>query len=131
MGVGVSSKAILVVEDRPLVACAMATILADAGWIVIGPAGTVTEAKRLIEEAQVDVALLDAKLAGDAIDEVATALTQRNVPFAFVTGCAREDLPAAFRSAPMLTKPFRERDLIATVSRLFLDAAVGLPSPEA
>jgi CheY-like chemotaxis protein len=127
----VSSKGILVVEDGPLVACAMATILADAGWIVIGPAGTVVEAKRLIEEAQVDGALLDANLPGEAVDEIAAILTQRNVPFAFVTGCAREDLPAAFRGAPMLAKPFREKDLITTVSRLFIDATVGPRLPEA
>jgi CheY-like chemotaxis protein len=126
----VSSKRILVVEDGPLVAFAVATSLADAGCIVIGPAGTVAEAKRLIGEAQIDGALLDAKLAGDAVDEVAAILNQRNVPFAFVTGCAREDLPAAFRAAPMLVKPFGEKDLIATVSRLFVDATVGPRLPE-
>jgi DNA-binding response OmpR family regulator len=95
----VSRKSILLVEDRALVASAVAAILADAGWTVIGPAGTVAGAKRLIEEGRFDAALLDAKLGGDAIDEVALALTRRNVPFAFVTGCAREELPAAFHSA--------------------------------
>jgi CheY-like chemotaxis protein len=129
-GLSMSSKRILVVEDGPLVAFAVATSLADAGCIVIGPAESVAEAKRLIGEAQIDGALLDAKLAGDAVDEVAAILNQRNVPFAFVTGCAREDLPAAFRGAPMLVKPFREKDLIATVSRLFADATVGPRLPE-
>jgi DNA-binding response OmpR family regulator len=119
-GFGVSTKAILVVEDGPLVAYAMTTVLADAGWIVIGPAGTLVEAKRLIGEAQFDVALLDANLGGDAIDEFAAALTRRNMPFAFVTGAAREDLPAAFRNVPILVKPFRGKDLIAMVSRLFV-----------
>jgi hypothetical protein len=46
----VSGKRILVVEHRSLVAFAVATSLADAGCIVIGPAGTVAEAKRLIGE---------------------------------------------------------------------------------
>jgi DNA-binding response OmpR family regulator len=127
----VSSKGILVVEDRALIASTIAAILADAGWMVIGPAGTVAEAKRLIGEARFDVALLDAKLGGDAIDDIAAALTRQNVPFAFVTACAPEELPAAFRDAPILEKPFREKDLIATVSRLFVDAAVGPRSPEA
>jgi CheY-like chemotaxis protein len=126
-----SSKRILVVEDRALVAFVVATSLTDAGWIVIGPAATVVEAKRLIGEAQIDGALLDAKLADDAVDEVAAILNQRNVPFAFVTGCAREDLPAAFRGALMLVKPFGEKDLIATVSRLFVDATVGPRVPKA
>jgi DNA-binding response OmpR family regulator len=126
---GVSGKRILLVEDGPLVAFAVTMSLADAGWIVIGPAGTVAEAKRLIGEAQIDGALLDANLAGEAVDEVAAILHRRNVPLAFVTGCAREDLPAALRGAPMLRKPFTEKDLIATVSRLFADASVR-PRPE-
>jgi CheY-like chemotaxis protein len=117
-----SGKRILVVEDGPLVAFALAATLADAGCIVIGPAGTVAEAKRFIEEAQFDGALLDANLTGEAVDEVAAMLNRRNVPFAFVTGGAREDLPAAFSDAPMLAKPFAEKDLIATVARLFGDA---------
>jgi DNA-binding response OmpR family regulator len=118
----VSGKRILVVEDGPLVAFALAASLVDAGCIVIGPAGTVAEAKRLIEEAQFDGALLDANLTGEAVDEVAAILNRRNVPFAFVTGGTREDLPAAFSGAPMLAKPFTEKDLIATVGRLFGDA---------
>jgi CheY-like chemotaxis protein len=119
----VSSKGILVVEDGDLVACAMAASLTDAGWIVIGPAATVAEAKQLIEEARFDGALLDANLPGEAVDEVAAILARRSVPFAFVTGCAREDLPAGFRSAPVLAKPFREKDLIATVIQLLGPAA--------
>jgi CheY-like chemotaxis protein len=100
-GFGVSSKAILVVEDGPLVAYAMATVLADAGWIVIGPAGTVAEAKRLIEEAQFDVALLDANLGGDAIDEVAAALTRRNTPLPLSPGPSEKICPP--RSAMLLS----------------------------
>jgi DNA-binding response OmpR family regulator len=127
---GVSSKRILVVEDRPLIAFAVATSLTDAGCIGIGPAGTVAQAKRPIGEAQMDGALLDAKLAGETVDEVTAILSRRNVPFAFVTGCTRDELPAAFRSAPMLVKPFREKDLIAAVSRLFVEATVGARLPD-
>jgi CheY-like chemotaxis protein len=118
-GFGVSGKRILVVEDGPLVAFALAMSLADAGCIVIGPAGTVAEAKRLIDEAPFDGALLDVKLTGEAVDEVAAMLARMNAPFAFVTGSAREDLPAAFRDAPILAKPFTEENLLSTVAQLF------------
>jgi CheY-like chemotaxis protein len=127
----VSGKRILLVEDGPFVAFAVAMSLTDAGCIVIGPAGTVAEAKRLIGEALIDGALLDANLAGEPVDEVAAILNRRNVPLAIVTGCARQDLPAALRGAPILAKPFTEKDLIATVIRLFADTAVGPRSPEA
>jgi CheY-like chemotaxis protein len=124
-------KRILVVEDAALVAFALTASLHDAGCTVIGPARKVAKAVQLIGEAQIDGALLDANSAGDAVDEIAAALTRRNVPFAFITGCAREDLPDAFRGAPMLAKPFKEKELIATVSRLFVDARLGRRLPEA
>jgi DNA-binding response OmpR family regulator len=116
---GLSGKRILVVEDDTLVAFALAMSLIDAGCIVIGPVDTVAEAMQLIEKAKCDGVLLDVKLTGESVDEVAALLARRNKPFAFVTGLTREDLPAAFRDAPMLAKPFTEDDLLTTVARLF------------
>jgi CheY-like chemotaxis protein len=126
-GFGVSGKRILVVEDGPLVAFALAMSLADAGCIVIGPAGTVAEAKRLIDEAPFDGALLDVELTGESVDEVAAMLAGMNAPFAFVTGSAQEDLPAAFRDAPILAKPFSEENLLRTVAQLFACPTVTEP----
>jgi CheY-like chemotaxis protein len=116
---GVSGKRILVVEDDALVAFALAVSLIDAGCTVIGPVGTVAEAMQLIEEAQFDGVLLDVELASESVDEVAAMLAGRNKPFAFVTGLTREDLPAAFRDAPILAKPCTEDDLLTTVAGLF------------
>jgi CheY-like chemotaxis protein len=116
---GVSGKRILVVEDDALVAFALAVSLIDASCIVIGPVGTVAEAMQLIEEAQFDGVLLDGELKGEPVEEVAAMLARRNKPFAFVTGSTPEDLPAAFRDAPILAKPFTEEDLLTTVGRLF------------
>jgi CheY-like chemotaxis protein len=116
---GVSGKRILVVEDDPFVAFALAMSLGDAGCIVIGPVGTVAEAKQLIEEAKFDGVLLDVELTGESAGEVAAMLARRKMPFAFVTGSTRDDLPSAFRDAPILEKPFTEDDLLTTVGRLF------------
>jgi CheY-like chemotaxis protein len=116
---GVSGKRILVVENDVLVAFALAVSLIDAGCIVIGPVGTVAEAVQMIEEAQFDGVLLDVRLPGGSGDEVAAMLAGRNMPFAFVTGLTRADLPAPFRDVPMLAKPFSEDDLLTTVGRLF------------
>jgi CheY-like chemotaxis protein len=114
-----SGKRVLVVEDDALVAFALAASLSDGGCIVVGPVGTVAEAKRLIEEAQFDGVLLDVELGGEPVDEVAAILARKNMPFAFVTGSTREDLPAAFRDASILAKPFTEDDLLSTIGRLF------------
>jgi hypothetical protein len=53
-----------------------------------------------------DAALLDGNLNGRPVDDIAAALTRRNVPFAFVTGYGRESVPPAFGAVTLLAKPF-------------------------
>jgi len=111
-------KRILIVEDEPLLSMDMEASLTEAGCEVCGPAGTVDKAKRLIAGTECDAALLDANLAGHSVDELAAALTQRNIPFAFVTGYGREALPQGFREAIMLGKPFSKDQLRSVVQAL-------------
>jgi PAS domain S-box-containing protein len=113
------SKRILVIEDEPLVSMDMESSLTAAGCEIIGPAGTLEDAKLLVEDANYDAALVDANLAGYPVDELATALTQKNCPFAFVTGYGREALPSGFREAVMLGKPFSQDQLLTVVEMLF------------
>jgi CheY-like chemotaxis protein len=115
---GLRGTRVLVVEDEPLVAMEIVSRLAEAGCEVIGPAGTVEKARSLIEASELDGALIDANLAGNPVDEIAAALTRRDVPFAFVTGYGREALPAGFRDAAMIAKPFTEKELIATIGQI-------------
>jgi DNA-binding NtrC family response regulator len=89
-------------------------ILIDAGCNVVGPAGNLDQAKRLVGNHDCDAALLDANLAGQSVDELAALLTQRKVPFAFVTGHGRDALPRGHRDAVLVGKPFR-RDQIRSV----------------
>jgi PAS domain S-box-containing protein len=115
---GLAGRRVILVEDEPLVAMEMEARLIDAGCIVLGPAATVDAAARLIAEGAADAALLDGNLHGRPVDELAAALARAGVPFSFVTGYGREALPAAFRDAPLLAKPFRPEQLIATVDAL-------------
>lgn len=114
----ISGKRILVIEDELLVAMELETILAEKGCEVIGPAGTLEQARSLAAGADCDAALVDVNLAGRPVDELALTLTQRNIPFAFVTGYGREALPQGFRDALVLNKPFREDQLIGIVELL-------------
>jgi hypothetical protein len=52
------------------------------------------------------------------VDQVAAALTRRNIPFAFVTGYGRENLPTAFAAAPMLTKPVDGPAMVRLANKL-------------
>jgi PAS domain S-box-containing protein len=113
-----SGKRILLIEDEPLVSMDIESILSGAGCAVQGPAGNIEEAKRLIEEGEYDAALVDANLEGHPIDEIAELLKRQECPFAFVTGYGREALPAGFRNAALVAKPYSREQLLATLELL-------------
>jgi DNA-binding response OmpR family regulator len=116
---GLAGKRILVIEDEPLISMDLEASLTKNGCEVLGPASTLDQAKRLIERADFDAALVDANLGGRPVNDLAAALTKRNIPFAFVTGYGREALPAAFVEGIVLDKPFTQEQLFATVGQLF------------
>jgi CheY-like chemotaxis protein len=93
----------------------------------VGTAGTLREARALCADAQCDAVLVDVNLAGQPVDELAATLTKRNIPFAFVTGYGRDALPQGFRDAVVLTKPFEQTGLVATVGLLVYQAAGVIP----
>ncbi len=111
-------KRVLLIEDEPLVLMDLESILTAAGCEIVGPAGTLEAAKRLVADADCDLALIDVNLAGSPVDELAAALTQKDVPFAFVTGYAREALPRGFGEAVLLGKPFNQDQLLGVVEAL-------------
>jgi CheY-like chemotaxis protein len=115
-------KCIIIIEDEPLVAMDLESILTAAGCEVVGSAGTLNRARALIADAESDAALLDVNLCGHRVDELATALTQKNIPFAFITGYGRESLPSGFREAILLKKPFSQEQLVGMVELLLYQA---------
>src|SRR5690606_10095274 len=112
------SSRVLVVEDEPLVALEIESELKDAGYEVVGPAGTADAALRLIEDTSIDAALLEVGLAGGASDGVLAALLRRRLPFAFATGHEKSNLPEGFSDRPVLEKPFEPDTLLRAVEEL-------------
>jgi hypothetical protein len=55
---------------------------------------------------------------GRQADELAVALTRKNIPFAFVTGYGPEGLPAGFKEAAILSKPFGKEELLGVLAQL-------------
>ena len=90
---------VLIVEDALLLALELEAGLTEAGAIVVGSAGDLTEAMGMVG-LTIDAAVLDANLNGESVRPVAEALAARGVPFVFATGLRRRPGDArAFRRA--------------------------------
>ena len=108
----------MVVEDEYLVAILIEEILESAGCVVMGPIPRLPEALDAAHHDNCDAAVLDVNLSGQRIDPVADALSERNVPFMFVTGYGANALPGEYAERPLIHKPFRMADLLSAVSSL-------------
>jgi CheY-like chemotaxis protein len=109
---------LLVVEDEFFVAAHIECLLSEEGHEVIGPVGTLDEAKKMARHQAIDGALLDVNLGGARIDDVADILKHRKVPFFFVTAYGRDNLPPSLREAVVVDKPFNDAVLLREVRQL-------------
>ena len=112
-----AGRRVLVVEDEPLIASKIESILSNAGLDVIGPAGNVRQALTLIEHQGCDAAVLDVSLGDETSAPIAHGLIRSGTPFVVVSGYARAQLPKIFRTAPLIGKPLRAGVLEAEVKR--------------
>jgi DNA-binding response OmpR family regulator len=96
---------ILVLEDEWIIADQIETALEEAGYAVVGPVGQVDAAMALLKSRPLDAAVLDINLHGDRSFRVARQLARDAIPFVFLSGYARTELPAALRERPLMQKP--------------------------
>jgi DNA-binding NtrC family response regulator len=113
-----SGRRILVVEDEALVAMLVEDALMDAGFGIIGPAATVEEAMRLLDQERPDAVVLDLNLAGETSTPVADAAAARGIPYVIATGYGAAGLPPGHQKAMVLAKPYDPSDLTAVLSRI-------------
>lgn len=118
---------VLIIEDEPIIAMDIETIVRDLGHDVTGIAVTRDEAVALAGERRPGLILADIQLADDSsgIDAVAEILKQLHVPVIFITAFP-ERLLTGERPEPafLITKPFQRSTVKAAISQaLFFDAA--------
>ena len=101
-----NGRAILVVEDEPLIAMMLEDFLETLGHSIHASCDSVGDALVQAEAGGFDCAILDVNLKGEAVWPVAAMLQQKGVPFIIATGGHVEPPPAAFAQAPMLEKPY-------------------------
>jgi DNA-binding response OmpR family regulator len=105
-GVNLQGRRILVVEDEVLIGMMLQDMLSDFGCEVIGPIIRLAPALEVAKQEQVDLAILDVNLAGEAVFPVADALQSRKVPIIFSTGYGTADLVGPYKEFPTLSKPY-------------------------
>ncbi len=98
-------KAILVVEDEPVIAMMLEDLLTDLGCRVVGPAPNVVQAQELLKLGNCDAAIVDLNLNGTMAYQLIENLVARGVPVIVATGYGgnTSDLPSGCR---MLAKPY-------------------------
>ncbi len=116
-------KRVLIVEDEMLLALDLEEGLRDAGCEVVGPAGSLRSALRLVESSEIDAAILDVNLAGERVFPVAHILCERGIPFVFATAYSGSDelYPSEVRDVPRLSKPYTVGQAVATLDRMVTD----------
>jgi DNA-binding response OmpR family regulator len=106
---------ILIIEDDPFIALDLQAIVEGDGHRVVRVCPSLAAARRHVVE-EFDFALLDVDLGDGKSFEVAFRLCERHIPFAFVSGSRRSDLPFALRGAAFVPKPYAEDAILRTVA---------------
>jgi DNA-binding response OmpR family regulator len=116
-------RKILIVEDEATIALSLASAVAQAGGVAVGPAATVATSFALMADQKLDGALLDIRLRGETSFPLADVLAVLGIPFVFVSGLSSALMPYPHRDRPLFDKPYEVRDVIATLARLLRPAA--------
>ncbi|MFN3868091.1 MAG: response regulator [Hyphomicrobiaceae bacterium] len=120
---------VMIIEDEPLIAMDIESLVNDLGHEVVGIAATRGEAVALAAKTNPAMILADIQLAdgSSGIDAVNDILAKTNVPVVFVTAYP-ERLLTGERPEPafLVTKPFKPEMVKAVISQaLFFDVRAG------
>jgi light-regulated signal transduction histidine kinase (bacteriophytochrome)/CheY-like chemotaxis protein len=106
---------VLLVEDSMIIAMDCEDSLRDLGAQDVCAASSVDQAMTLIDERQIDFAILDYNLGDETSLAVANALTRRNVPFAFATGYGEALEVDGAVAQIVIRKPYNTATLAAAI----------------
>lgn len=106
---------ILVVEDEAIIALEMESLLTQASYDVVA-CGSLQLGLKAAEGESFDAAVLDLNLHGEMSFPLADILTQKNVPFIFVSGYELEIVPRQHRRRPFVGKPYLSQKLLTALT---------------
>ena len=113
-----TGRAILVVEDEPLISLEMTALFQSAGATVLS-AMNLPAAIGLVSTPGLSAAILDYGLGLEKVQILCARLAERGIPFMFYTGYA--DLQERYPSTLVVQKPASSDTLLAAISNLVDD----------
>ena len=115
---------VFLVEDEVMIRMMVADMLEELGYSIAAEAGDISEAIRLAQSTDFDLAILDVNVNGKVISPVADLIQARNLPFIFATGYGSSGLPEEYRDRPALQKPFQLETLARMIDSTLKGATV-------
>jgi DNA-binding NtrC family response regulator len=109
-------KRVLIVEDNPLIADAVAVLVEESLDCDTLMVPTVEEAMALLD-AQVDLGILDVEVVDGLTYPLAARMMQHQIPFLFMSGSDPKKVPSDLASAPFLRKPVPPDALLTAAQR--------------
>jgi DNA-binding response OmpR family regulator len=107
-----SRRAILVVEEQPMIALDVKAALEGAGATVVWK--SVQDAAETVEQQNFSAAILDLRPGSNDHRPIARELRKRSIPFLFYSTHQPEDVTTV-RGAPVVLKPARADDIVKSV----------------
>lgn len=112
-----AGKRVLVVEDDFLILKELESILIDAGAKIAGLCRGVDEALSVINENNLEAAVLDVRLEHGTVLPVARTLAKRGIPFIFYTGQVETDpIRREWPESTIIMKPASPRIIVQAVA---------------
>ncbi|MBW9117310.1 response regulator [Rhizobium cauense] len=105
----------LIVEDEFFIADETRKALEAAGAYVIGPAPSVDIGMSMIDDEQIDAAILDIRLEGETVFPIADRLHNESVPFVFATAYIDANIPEKFGGYHLCEKPTALAEIAAAL----------------
>jgi CheY-like chemotaxis protein len=114
---------IFLVEDETLIRMMLVQIVEELGHRVVAEAASVNDGRSRAEIEDYDLAILDINLQGFNVRPVAEAISQRGLPFFFLTGYGSRGVPDEFKGLPVLDKPCTPEQLRSTIDTVLSQRA--------
>ncbi len=123
---------LLIVEDEPILAMQMTRSLTEYGWSILGVAGSIEEANRLLSgRKRPDAAILDVDLAGMPVFPLARSLRRLGIPFLFCTGYEDLEYVQEFADYRSIRKPATVMQIVRGLRDVVRCARSRSPLPNA